>query len=122
MKKVQKDDYKKYLLQAGMNTANRVYPLSITEGLQVGDIFVNEGTTVDSVLFWHFCGFGYISGNPSQELLSDVYAKMLLEQKDRRLVLITDDEHTIHFFEDKDIQMDVRVEYSYDPSTSRVDE
>ena len=120
MKKVQKVDYKKYLLQAGMNTANRVYPLSIAEGLQAGDIFVNEGITVDSVLFWHYCGFGYISGIPSQEFLSDVYAKMLSEQKDRRLVLITDNERTIHFFEDKDVQMDVRVEYFYDPGASNV--
>ena len=34
MKKVQKDDYRKYILQAGMNTANRVYPLSIVEDMQ----------------------------------------------------------------------------------------
>ena len=45
---------------------------------------------------------------------------MLSEQKDRRLVLITDDEYTIHFFEDKDVHMDVRVEYSYAPGASVV--
>ncbi len=92
MKKVRKADHEKYVLQAGMNTANRVYPLSIAEGFQSGDLFVNEGTAVDSVLFWHYCGFGYISGKPSPAFLNDVYTEMTSGQKSRRLVLISDNE------------------------------
>ena len=32
----------KYIAAALDNTANRVYPLSIAEGVQAGDIFVND--------------------------------------------------------------------------------
>ena len=120
MRKVSEKDYQKYIISAKNSTANKVYPCSIAEGFQAGDIYVNDGTEVESVFFWHFCGFGYISGRLSQDFLTEVYAEMLSEEKNRRLVLITDDEYIMHFFEDKGVQMDVRVEYSYVPSASRV--
>lgn len=43
------------------NTANNVYPCSIAEGIQSGDIYVNDDADVETVFFWHYCGFGYIS-------------------------------------------------------------
>ena len=119
MKKIQKADYGKYALHAGKNTANRVYPLSVAEGFQSGDIFVNEGNEVNSVLFWHYCGFGYIFGDASPGFLNDIYSEMRSEQRSRRLILITDDKNVIRFFGDKEVQMDVRVEYSYVPNACR---
>lgn len=113
MKKIQKADFKNYILLAGTNTANRVYPLSISEGFQPGEIFVNEGPVVLSALFWHYCGFGYISGSPTPDFLKDVYAAMLANENRRRLLLITDDENVIRFFEGKNVQMSARVEYAY---------
>ena len=47
------------------NTANNVYSCSIAERIQSSDIYVNDDTDVETVFFWHYCGFGYISGKPS---------------------------------------------------------
>ncbi len=113
MKKIAENEYKTFLSWAGANKANRVYPCSIAEGFQVGDIYVNEGSAVEAVFFWHFCGFGYISGNASAAFLEDIYAKMLAGQNGRRLVLITSDPAVTAFFRGKEVSMDERVEYSW---------
>ena len=113
MRKAAKSDYKGYISWAERNTANRVYPLSIAEGFQAGDIYTNDGDTVESVFFWHYCGFGYISGKPSAAFLSDIYRQMISEQRPRRLVLITDDGPALRFFRDKEVRMIPRVEYKY---------
>lgn len=96
MRKVSEKDYKKYIMWAKANTANKVYPCSIAEGFQSGDIYVNDGTDVEAVFFWHYCGFGYISGNPSgnpsDELMNDIYSEMISGHSGKRLVLITSDD------------------------------
>ena len=63
-----------------MNTANRVYPLSIAAGIQPGEIYVDD----KAVLFWHYCGFGYITGKPSEAFLSDILSETLHERSNRR--------------------------------------
>ena len=114
MKKVSEDDHKDFISWAKANTANRVYPCSIAEGFQSGDIYVNDGDDPEAALFWHYCGFGYISGKASEEFLSEAYVKMT-SGIDRRLVLITADDDVISFFCDKDVLMDSRAEYTYLP-------
>ena len=114
MKRVSKDDHKDFISWAKANTANRVYPCSIAEGFQSGDIYVNDGDEPEAALFWHYCGFGYISGKASEEFLSEVYVKMT-SGIDRRLVLITADDDVIAYFRDKDVLMDSRAEYVYLP-------
>ena len=113
MRKITKDEYHRYLDWARMNTANRVYPLSIAEGLQKGNIYVNDGHEIQSVLFWHYCGFGYISGKPSDEFLNDIYLRMISNHNERRLILITSDDEVTDFFRDKEVLLDSRLEYSY---------
>ena len=117
MKKITESDFKQYISSAGMNTGNRVYPLSIVEGFQSGDVFVNDDDAVDSVFFWHYCGFGYITGKASNDFLNDIYA-LMMSGADRRLILITDDESVVSFFEDKDVQVFNRIEYRYAPGSS----
>ena len=115
MRKVPANDYKLYVPWARQNTANNVYPCSIAEGLQPGDIYVNDGPQIDAVFFWHYCGFGYISGKPSYQMLNDIYEKMTSSHSERRLVLITSDDDLTAFFHGKDVQMDSRAEYTYYP-------
>ena len=43
MRKVSENDYRKFITWAKDNTANNVYPCSIAEEIQSGDIYVNEG-------------------------------------------------------------------------------
>lgn len=114
MKRVSKEDHKDFISWAKANTANRVYPCSIAEGFQSGDIYVNDGDEPEAALFWHYCGFGYISGKASEEFLSEIYEEMT-SGLERRLVLITADDDVAAFFRDKDVQMDSRAEYVYLP-------
>lgn len=112
MRKIAESDYRHYIAWAGKNTANKVYPSSIAEGFQTGDIYVNESVNVESVFFWHYCGFGYISGKATEAFLNDIYAEMM-SGSGRRLVLITSDEDVASFFRGRDVTMDLRAEYSY---------
>ena len=112
MRKVSEDDHKDFLSWAKANTANRVYPCSIAEGFQSGDIYVNDGDDPEAALFWHYCGFGYITGKASEGFLSDVYEEMICA-RDRRLVLITADDDVTSYFRDKDVLMESRAEYVY---------
>ena len=84
MRKINENDYKEYSSWARENTANRVYPCSITEGFQSGDVYVNDGADVESVFFWHYCGFGYISGHASDDFLQDIYSEMISGRNGRR--------------------------------------
>ena len=59
MNKVDRIRYKEYIKCANECPVNRVYPLSIATGTQDGDIYVDGK---GCVLFWHYCGFAYISG------------------------------------------------------------
>ena len=113
MKKINENDYKAYSSWARENTANSVYPCSITEGFQSGEVYVNDGPDVEAVFFWHYCGFGYISGHATDDFLQDIYSEMISGRNGRRLVLITADDHVTAFFRDKNTVIESRVEYAY---------
>ena len=113
MEKVSENNYRNYIPWAKANSANTVYPCSIAEGFQSGDIYVCDDAGLRSVFFWHYCGFGYISGKASDKLLSDVYSEMNSSHNGRRLVLITSDDDVTAFFRGRDVLMDSRAEYSY---------
>ena len=115
MRKVSENDYRKFITWAKDNTANNVYPCSIAEGIQSGDIYVNDDADADAVFFWHYCGFGYISGKPSDKFLNDIYSVMRSDHNQRRLVLITSDDTVTDYFRDKEVLLDSRLEYSYLP-------
>ena len=83
MEKISKNNYKNYILWAKKNTANTVYPCSIAEGFQPGDIYVDDDSNIKSVFFWHYCGFGYISGKASGKMMGDIYTEMISSHNDR---------------------------------------
>ena len=112
MKKVSESEYLKYVPWARANTANRVYPCSIAEGFQSGDIYVNEGADVETVLFWHYCGFAYFSGSVSERILREL-VNSVCQQDKRRMLLITDAELAIRFFRQKGEEIGRRIEYEY---------
>lgn len=120
MRKIIEKDFNSYIPWAKNGIANTVYPCSIAEGFQSGDIYVNDDGDVESVLFWHYCGFGYISGKVSEKMMTDIYSEMVSNHNGRRLVLITSDEDVIDFFHDRDVVMDSRAEYSYHQGAATV--
>ena len=113
MRTIAEQEYHLYQDYARRNTANTVYPCSIAEGIQTGEIFVNEGSVIQAVLFWHACGFAYITGTPSDGFLDEVHQKMCSPDRFARLVLITQDPNIIRFFENRGVSPRERIEYRY---------
>jgi hypothetical protein len=111
LKKRHESVYKEYIDAAKECTANRVYPLSIANGIQTGEIYTDG---MGSVLFLHYCGFAYISGVVNPGFLEEIYQEFLVSDTDRRFLLITDSHFIIDYYKDRDlIQLDRRVEYNH---------
>lgn len=112
LRKIGRNEYKGYLEFANECIANRVYPMSIVTGIQDGDIYTDDkGCT----LFWHYCGFAYISGNVSEDFLEEIFQKFFVHDTERRFVLITDSELVSNYYSHNDaLRIDKRVEYSHD--------
>ena len=119
MRKIDPELYSEYAEQARANTANRVYPMSIAEGVQAGDIYVNDADDAEAVLFWHYCGFAFITGAPSERFLRQLCEKTCFAQE-RRMVLITHDEATVQYFQNRGYETGDRIEYSYDGDDASV--
>ena len=103
-----------YIEYAKRTSSNRVYPLSIAEGYQKGDIIADKEDDVSCVMFWHYCGFAYLSGKVSESFLNRICEDHFRKETKRRFVLITDDEKVIQFFEGKEgLVMDQRKEYRF---------
>ena len=101
-----------FLPWAERSASNRVYPLSIAEGLQSGTIFADLREAPTSVLFWHYCGFAYLSGAVSDDLLDEI-ASDICRQDRRRMVLITDDDTVARWLRDHQYAVARRIEYEY---------
>lgn len=113
LRKIEKSEYSRFIEYAKCCTANKVYPMSIAEGYQEGDILVSSEE--DFVMFWHYCGFVYFSGSPLKALLEEIYEEYLSQEQERRFIIITDDEAIKDFFSKKsDVIIDKRFEYAFD--------
>ena len=110
MRKIGIQQYADYIARAGEVTTDNAYPLSVAMGLQTGDIYESDDS--EAVLFWHYCGFAYISGNPSDEFLNEVHD--LMESGSRRLLLITNDDRVITYMNAHGCKIGHRIEYSYE--------
>lgn len=72
-------DYHKLPRSLELHTYNHIYPESIYRGYQSGEILVDDLEQIQCALFWHKCGFGYLAGNPSYEVLNEI-ATLIREQ------------------------------------------
>ena len=89
---------------ADTHDCGSVYPLSVAEGIQEGDIFTNSVKDYDKVLFWAHSGFAYISGNIDEYFLKEIYELMLDRTKSntKRFLLMTRNKYIQEYFESKD--------------------
>lgn len=102
MDKISIIDYKNYIQYIDKSGCGIVYPLSIAEMTQQGDVFANN----HSVLFWHYCGFAFIYGDYDEGFLNDVYKKFMNnDTNSRRFILFISDEKTGDYFVNKDNTM-----------------
>lgn len=127
LRKIEKSEYSSFIEFAKCCSANHVYPMSIVERYQEGDIYIDQQgdagiadyENVRAVMFWHYCGFVYLAGSPSKALLEEIYEEFLSRNQERRFIIITDDEAIKDFFSKKsDVIIDKRFEYEYDVSDS----
>lgn len=63
MKIIDKSKFSDYNDVAARFGCGAVFPLSVTQGYQQGELIELESC----LLIWHYCGFGYLSAVPSQE-------------------------------------------------------
>ena len=54
----------------------KVYPLSIIDRIQNGEIFVDNIEAPAAVLLWHFCGFANITGNYDEKFVEETMNMM----------------------------------------------
>ncbi len=89
---------------ANTHDCGSVYPLSVAEGIQEGDIFTNSVKDCEKVLFWAHSGFAYLSGNIDEYFLEDIYEVMLDRTKSntKRFLLMTRNTYIQEYFEAKD--------------------
>ena len=89
-----------------------VYPLSIVERNQYGDIYT-EGS---SVLLWHDCGFAFLYGVCGNSFLEQIYTRFLCPESilPRRFVLFTASDRVERFFRGKErLAFGTRYSYEY---------
>lgn len=70
-------DYVKITRLIDQISVEKVYPLSIVEGIQKGEVFVDDDEAPDVALIWHYCGFANIAGNYDGEFVAEVMNMML---------------------------------------------
>ena len=87
-------DHRKIIHLAEQIKTEKVYPLSITEGIQSGEIFVDNAEEPTAVLLWHYCGFANIAGNYDERFIEET-RNMMHDPKDGhsgRMALQTDND------------------------------
>ena len=95
MKQVATAEYPAYMQQARAASGDQVYPCSIAEGIQSGEIY----TDGNAVLFHHYCGFAYLSGTPDAAFLREITERFFRDApQPRRFVLITDQPEIIAYY------------------------
>ena len=72
----------------------KVYPLSILEGIQTGEIFVDDDEAPTAALMWHYCGFANILGSYDENFIEETMKLMQdpLEGHSGRMALQTEND------------------------------
>lgn len=78
MIELQKEDFGLVKAFAYASNIEREYPISIVEHIQSGRIFVNDINHIQTVLFWHYCGFAYWVGELHLNMLDQT--KQLIQR------------------------------------------
>ncbi len=112
MEKLNLISYQSIIQQIEKTPCGTVYPLSITEMSQYGDIYKDD----ESVLLWHYCGFAFLYGPCDNFFLEEIYKMFLSSRSDlpRRFILFSANPKVIEFFRNKpDIVFGKRYNFEY---------
>ncbi len=98
---VNPEQYPMYLQHINTIDHGNVYPLSIAEGFQHGEIY--ESLDEKSAFIWHHCGFAFLSGVCDEPFLESVY-ELLIDKNhtnQRRMILFAEHAEIKDFFSEK---------------------
>jgi len=119
MIRVTPEHYSEYISWAERCTSNRVFPMSVAQSYQIGEIFTDDIHSPETVLFWHYCGFAYIVGEISDKILEEIVGD-IVAGIDRRMVLITDNEDVVNYVAQKFPDIGKRIEYGHSGSVADI--
>lgn len=114
MEKLNQTSYQSIIPQIEKTPCGTVYPLSIAEMSQYGDIYKDDA----SVLFWHYCGFAFLYGACDNSFFEAIYDMFLSSYSNlsRRFILFSANSRVIEFFRNKhDIVFGKRYHFEYPP-------
>lgn len=97
LQKINKIQYPDFISIASTHDCGCVYPLSVAEGFQEGDIYTSSEGNYNKVLFWTQSGFAYLSGTIDEDFLMDIYEFMLDRNKsnNKRFLLMSKDKYIL---------------------------
>lgn len=112
MQKIEPKNHINYVDYIDKSGCGKVYPRSIAESIQTGDIFINSCGNNRSVLYWHYSGFAFLYGVCDEHFLEDIYNFMSDKSNtaQRRFILFVNNESAERFFRAKN---DVVIERRY---------
>ena len=116
MEKLNQTSYQSIIQQIEKTPCGTVYPLSIAEMSQYGDIYKDD----DSVLLWHYCGFAFLYGACDSAFLEEIYNMFFSSSSNpsRRFILFSANPRVIEFFQNKqNIVFGKRYNFEYPPDT-----
>ena len=102
----QTNDLRSAALLLGSTSGSTVYPRSIIEGFQQGDVF----TDGKAALFWHNCGFAFLCGQYDTGVLTELRERFFTAE--RRFLLLTEDADAAAFLR-QDPQIETQERYFF---------
>lgn len=111
MRKLDRSEYRSVLPLIDRSSPGCVYPLSVAEGTQPGEIY-SEG---NSFIIHHHCGFAFVCGDRSPSVFESVYRAFLSpESAPARRFLLFAGEQEAELFKGRDgIRLEKRLFFEY---------
>lgn len=78
MKKLSKERYREVFHMLGDVSVNNVFAYSVLEGVQEGEVYVNNSQDIKSLIVQHMCGYSIFSGDINEPVIDEL--KDMLEK------------------------------------------
>lgn len=113
---VTRENYKRAAEFSQSMQIDKVYPLSITDGFQSGEIFTNDIEHPACYLYWHYCGFAFLAGEYDEEFIDEIKHKIRKpsEGHSGRLALETGNDRALEQMLLKDSVIEKHEQYLFE--------
>lgn len=98
----------------------KIYPLSIVEEYQNGEIYVDHIDHPTFVLFWHYCGFAFINGICTKDRKNELYELFNISAPRHHNRMIVQMEKECDVYEDESIMRGNRYIFSFEKECKKM--